>query len=409
MRTSPLLSRPFLLCFGANLAQGLGFNLYLHLAGFLAEHRASEVQIGWIMGVSGLAGLLLRPSLGRILDGRGRRAVILVGALVNCVVCVLYLTVASIGPWIYAVRIGHGLAEAMLFTGLFTYAADYVPAERRNEGLALFGVSGMLPIGLGGLIGDGILALASYRALFAASAGFAVAALVLAVPLRDHPGLREGGEPPRGFLQAARQSDLLPLWFVGLAFAVPLTGVFTFLKRFVDETGLGSVGLFFSMYSGAAIVLRISAGWLPDRVGPRRVLFPSLGALAAGFAALSLARSDLAVAAAGLLCGIGHGFVFPILFGLVVTRAREAERGAAMSLYTGLFDAGWLVGGPVLGTVATGQRFDQMFLAAAGIVVGGGILFALWEWRVPGAGGRAAASGVSSGGPRSPGSGGETG
>lgn len=374
-----LLTRPFLLCFAANLAQGLGFNLYLHLAGFLASLRASETEIGFVVGVSGLAGLVSRPTLGRVLDRQGRRFVILLGSVVNLVVCALYLTVDSLGPWIYVVRVGHGLSEAMLFTGLFTYAADLVPAARRTEGLALFGISGVLPIGLGGVLGDVLLASGSYASLFWASVAFSALTVVLAAPLRDHRPVIGHGDPPRGFLAAARKADLLPVWVLGFAFAVTLTGAFTFLKRFVDETGIGSVGLFFSTYSFAALVLRAAAGWLPDRIGPKRVLYPALASLAAGYAVLAVADGDASVAVAGLLCGIGHGYVFPILFGLVVTRAHEAERGAAMSIYTGLFDAGWLVGGPLLGFVAASIRFPAMFLAASGVILAGGVAFALWE------------------------------
>jgi MFS family permease len=374
-----LLTRPFLLCSAANLAQGLAFNLYLHLAGFLEERGADEVEVGLIGGVSALAGLLLRPTLARVLDRRGRRVVILVGSILNVFVCALYLTVSTLGPWIYLVRVGHGLAEAMLFTGLFTYAADFVPASRRNEGLALFGVSGMLPIGLGGLLGDLILARATYRALFLASVAFAGSTLLLASPLRDHEPVKGASRPSRGFLAAAVQRNLVPIWLLGLAFAITLTGAFTFLKLFVERSGIGSVGLFFSMYSGAAIILRVVAGWLPDRVGPKRVLFPSLLALAAGFVTLSVAGDDVTVAAAGLLCGIGHGYIFPILFGLVVTRARFFNDTATTEIYTGLFDAGWLIGGPALGHVASGGRFPQMFLTAAAVILVGGSLFALWE------------------------------
>ena len=39
----PVVSRQFLLCFGANFLQNLAFTLYLHLSGFLHELGADEV------------------------------------------------------------------------------------------------------------------------------------------------------------------------------------------------------------------------------------------------------------------------------------------------------------------------------------------------------------------------------
>ncbi len=380
MAREPLLTRPFVLCSVANFAQGLAFNLFLHFPGFLKELGADEVQIGLIAALTAVASIAVRPSLGRSMDLRGRRGVILLGNALNVLVCALYLTVTAIDLWIYAVRILHGLAEAMLFASLFTYAADCVPASRRTEGLALFGVSGMLSIAMGGELGDWILPRGGYTALFQASVAFGVGSLLLALGLRDrerpHP---HEDELPRGFAAALRQRDLLPLWWMGAVFATALACIFSFLNVFVRDTGLGSVRGFFTAYSGAAIVMRVLFGWLPDRAGPKRVLYPSLVALAGGFAALAGAESARDVWLAGVLCGMGHGYTFPILFGMVVTRARDADRGSAMAIYTALFDTGIVIGGPIFGWIIGRAGYSEAYLAAAGLVAAGSAIFAVWD------------------------------
>src|SRR5207237_1382643 len=160
---------------------------------------------------------------------------------------------------LYAVRALHGVCEASLFASLFAYAADVVPAERRIEGIALFGVSGMLPMSVSSLLGDAILEHATYPTLFTVAIGFS------------------------------------------------------------------AIGF---------------------------VLLPALGALAIGFVLLST-TTEAGIAIAAVLCGLGHGFTFPILLGMVVSRARPSERGAALALYTALFDAGTLIGGPLLGLLIT--------------------------------------------------------
>ncbi len=381
MSRDRVLSRPFVLCFFANLAQGLAFNLFLHFPGFLNGIGASDVEIGFVFGLTGVAAILARPPIGRIMDTRGRRDVILAGNALNVATVGLYLLVDRVGPTVYAIRIAHGLAEAMLFTALFTYAADCVPAARRTQGLALFGVSGMLPIALGGVLGDVILARADYAALFAAALVCAAIAGGLSLPLRDlrRPGAET--EPARGFLAALLQRDLLPLWWIGTVFALALASVFTFLKRFVDETGLGSVGGFFSAYASAAILLRVFLGWLPDRIGPKRVLLPAFACLAAAFALLAAAATASQVTLAGVLFGLGHGFAFPILFGIVVTRATEADRGSAMGIFTALFDAGVVLGGPSFGAVVTAAGFSEMYASASALVVAGTLVFVVWDGR----------------------------
>ena len=377
---SSLLSRQFLLCFGANFLQNLAFTLYLHLSGFLHELGADEVRIGVLVSVTAATAILWRPPLGHLMDERGRRGVILAGGTLNVLVCALYPTIRDLGVWLYVVRAAHGVAEATLFTALMTHAADLLPAGRRTEGIGIYGISGLLPMSISGVLGDVILRHGTYVDLFHVSTAFALASLLLSLPLRDvrHPAHEL---PGRGFLAAVIQPNLLPLWFIGLVFATALTAQFTFVKTFVLETGIGSVGLFFSAYSIAAIVLRLGFAWVPERVGPKRALMPALATLALGYVLLAFATTPLAIAVAGACAGLGHGFTFPILSGLLMARARTAERGATMSIFTALFDAGALVGGPLLGAVIRDAGYPAMFLTTAALVVIGGALFALIDHR----------------------------
>jgi len=236
----------------------------------------------------------------------------------------------------------------------------------------------MLPMSLGGGLGDAILARAGYHELFIAGAAFSALGLAASWPLGESRRPSDGS-PRRGVLTAVLDRDLLPLWATGLAFATALAAHFTFLKTFVLATGTGSVGLFFTAYSFAAIVLRVLFGSLPDRLGALRVLLPALVSLASGLFVLAFARTDAAIGVAGVLCGLGHGYVFPILLGLAVDRARESERGAALAVYTALFDAGTLLGGPVLGAIVRGFGYPAMYTFAGCLVLLGGAVFVVTD------------------------------
>jgi MFS family permease len=374
-----LLTRPFLLCALANFLQSLAFNLYLHLPGFLHDLGAGEVQIGVVVATTSVASLAVRPPLGRAIDRYGRHRLILLAGAANVAICLLYLTIDSLGPWTYAVRTLHGISEAVLFMGLFTVAADWVPASRRTEGLALYSASSMLPVSFGGLLGDAILSRASYDALFIAASCFAALSFLITIPLEEYPRVRHLDDRPRGIGHALMQRDLVPLWFLGTVFGLVLTGVFVFVKRFVMETQVATVGTFFSAYTGAAIVVRIVGGSLPDRVGPKRVLLPALATLTAGFLCLAAADNAREVLAAGVLCGLGHGFIYPTMSSMIVTRASEAGRGAAISILTALPDLGALLGAPLLGWIIEASGFAAMFASAAGVLAFGSIVFATWD------------------------------
>jgi MFS family permease len=164
-------------------------------------------------------------------------------------------------------------------------------------------------------------------------------------------------------------------------FSFVLTAYFTFLRTFIDETGFGTVGLFFGTYAATAILLRLFAGWLPDRVGQKRVLYPSLMILALGFFVLANASAAAEVAMAGVLCGAGHGFAFPILFSIAVTRAPVADRGSSVAFFTALFDIGTLVAAPILGFIITQSGYSTMFVFCGFTLIAALLVFAAWDRR----------------------------
>jgi MFS family permease len=380
---SRLLSLPFVLSGLANAAQATSFNLFIHLPGYLNALGANDLVIGIIFGITGIAAVAVRPPIGRVIDTHGRRRVILLGQVLGVISVAGYLAVTAIGPIIVCVRLLHGVAEGILFTSLATYGADCVPEDRRTQGLSLFAVSTMLPIALGAWLGEWILDRAGYQEMFQVAVGFGIVSLGLSSLLPDRrPAPVVGEERPHGFRAAVAQRDLLPLWWISTVFAVAMSAVFTFLKRFVDETGLGSVSQFFGALTVTALIVRIGFGWLPDRLGPVRILVPSLASIAVSLLLLAGTGQDAAVWVAGILFGLGHGYVYPVVFGLVVSRARDADRGSAVGIFTSLFDVGGVIGGPLFGGVILLAGFSPMYVLAAGIVLGGTAIFLRWDGRV---------------------------
>lgn len=378
----PLWTGPFLLAFLAGFLNALGLHLYVHLPGHLSLLGADEFQIGVIMAAMAAAGLLARPFVGRTMDVRGRRLVVVAGASLNVLATVLYLAVDSLGPLLYVIRILHGLAEGALFSVMFTMAADLVPPARRTEGMAVFGVSGVAPLGLGPLLGDLVLGGGDYTRLYVTGLGLAVASLAFVLPLPEtRPRASATGPMGRGFFAAAADPPLRPLWLAGFGFAFAATSAFIFLKTFVMTTGVAQVSHFFLPYGLCAMALRLGLGWVPDRLGPERTLVPSVASMAMGLALLGAAQHAAHVVAAGILVGVGHGYAFPILSSLVVTRGRPSERGSAMTLFTALFDGGMLMGGPLLGLLAEATSHRTMFQVAALLALSAALGFLAWDRR----------------------------
>jgi len=361
----------------ANFAQAVSFSMFLHLPGLLQALGARATLIGVLVSLTALSAVVFGPLIGRVMDRRGRRPVILWGNCLNCCAVALYLGVDAIDVWLWGLQLLHGLAEALLYAAFFTCAADILPSSRRTQGLALFGASSMLAIAVGGYLGDAAIVLGGYPAVFGGALLAALAALGLSWSLAESQE-SEGAatRPPRRWRDTLQQSDLLSLWLVSGAFFFAMAGVFVFFKTWVLTTGLGSLGGFFATYTATAVLLRLLLGWLPDRVGTLRMAGPSLLCFAAGVAALAAASQLWHLALAAVLCGVGHGFGFPVLMSLVTERARPGERGAAIAIFAMIDEGAVLVAGPVLGLAAEAFGYRGMYLCAAGVLVMAVLVFA---------------------------------
>lgn len=384
-----LWSLAFVLAAAGNFLHGIGFYAYVHFSGWLEGRGAGELLIGVLFAVMAVSAILARPLVGRVMDTRGRRVVVLVGGAVHMLAAGAFVLLdhmlvgGGLLVWLLValVRVIQGAAEAMLFSVLFTIAADLVPAERRAQGIALFGISGMLPLAIGGLLGDYVIVDGDYALLLWTALGAATLGTLVTLPLPET--LARSTVIARGFWVSVGAKELRSVFFIGLAFSTGLAAYFTFLKTYLLEVPtLGTMGTFFTIYALAAATLRAAFGWVPERVGLLRVLIPALLSGASGLVVMALASTPTHLLIAGLLCGIGHGYAFPILSTLVVMRARPEERGSAISMFTALFDFGLLIGGPMFGAIVLLAGYPGTFAVAAVLVGCATLVFRVWERRL---------------------------
>lgn len=377
VRIRSLLSLLFLLLMLAAFLTEMAFSLFLHFPGFLTDLGASAFDIGVLYAVAAAVAIALRPWMGRLVDQRDRRWVIIAAGVVSVSALLAYLTIDTFGVSVFVVAIVNTSAQVLLATAFFAFAADIVPPSRRTQGLALFGISFMLPIGLGSILGEGILAIADFDVIFLTAALFEIGSiaivLTLSEPHREHDSTR------RSFFAALRQEDLRPLWWLTFFVALGVTTLFTFMRTFVDETGIGSVGLFFGAFAFTAVLVRVSASWLPDRVGQKRVLGPAVAAYSAAFGLLAAAGSTVDMVVAAILAGAAHGFIFPIISSLIVTRSRASERGSAIAIHIAILDVAILAGGPTVGAMIEHAGYPTAFATVGVAVAVGTIGFFVWD------------------------------
>ncbi|MBN4049994.1 MFS transporter [Nitrospira defluvii] len=364
-QVSPLFTRNFKLLFMAHLFFGFSFWPYVLLPVFIQDLGSNLAEVGIIMGAASVSGMIVRPWSGDALDRIGRRSCLLAGGLIFLLTHGFYLLVDQIGPFIYFVRLFHGLSMGILFATFFTFAADITPPQRRTEGIAIFGIGGHLSGAFGVPLGEFLIRSGGYPLLFKACAVFTVLFTVFSYFLKEPQKIGNQARFRLGdFFKAGFQPEnRVPLIGNGL-FALGLISYMVFLKPYANEQGL-SVTFFFMAYSLSAVLIRLVGGKWPDQFGLKTVLYPSFVSLALGIFLLALWPSSIGLLVSGVLCGIGHGFIFPILSVLLINRGSDKERGRSMALFTLLFDVGFFIGAPLWGYIAQHFDYPAMFTLSA--------------------------------------------
>jgi predicted MFS family arabinose efflux permease len=370
--TPPLYTGNFLLAAAMHFTGGMSTAMFILYPVFLGRLGASELVIGQVMGLAAAAAVAMRPLAGHLLDLLGTRRTLLWAGALNLCSILLLVPVRRIGVPLLGLTVLHMVAVGTLFAGYFTYAAHIVPQARRIEGVAMFGVAGMLPNGLGPPLSEWLLDGFGASAFFLCAAAFSSASLLVTLLLHDAraealaPGAPASHAPRlSAWLRLAATRELRVVFLATFLFGIGLAALFTFLAPYALATGRGEVGGFFFAYAMAAIAVRVLGSHLPERLGPRRILIPALLAFGTGVAVTPFTTSARALLVIGALCGAGHGYAFPILNVLAVARTPAAVRGAVVSLYTAMIDLGQTVGAPLLGAIAT-LSYPAMFLTAGG-------------------------------------------
>lgn len=366
--------------FAAATLQELSFSLFIHLPGYLSELGASEGRIGLLYAAAAVMSLALRPWLGKILDLTHRRTVLLVSAGLNLIVVLALTTTTVFGPLLWGLFLLQRTIQIALFTTMLTYGADSIPIARRTQGLAIFGLSGLIPIAVGGYAGDVVISAFGFDALFFTAAGVTLISWLIIWTLPVLPV--RGAQPRRSFWAALAQRNLLPLWFATLLFSVGLESLFTFARTFVDDRQVGSAGLFFATYGIVAAITRVAGGRLYDKVAHRPMLTVSIALYGVGLLFMALAQNEVMLVAAGVTTGTAHGAAFPLLSSEVVNRARVSERGSAVATFTSIFDVSLLAGAPSVGFLIEGFDYFVAFSVVGVALLAGAVGYRFWDSRI---------------------------
>jgi predicted MFS family arabinose efflux permease len=323
--------------------------------------QAGDVATGLVVGAFAITAIIARPWAGRQADARGRRLMVVGGALLMALGGALLFVRAGV-PGAVVARLVTGVGEGVVFTAGSAWIVDLAPAHRRGRAISWYGVSVWAGLSLGPALGAGLHDLGGFDAVWALAAVMPlVGALIAWRQPSDARTPRPGDR--RGPLLA--REALAP----GVALALINAGYATlagFVGLHLSQRGAGHGTLVFVLFGVTVVLSRLLFGSMPDRMGALRSGVIAALAVCVGLVVVALAHAWPVAAAGGVVMGFGFATLYPALALWVVDRVGEDRRGAALGTFTAFFDAGFGLGAPLAGLVAALGGYAAAFWVAAG-------------------------------------------
>lgn len=336
-----------------------------------------DVAVGISVGAFSVTALLLRPWAGRLGDRRGRRLLMVVGA-VSVAASVLGYVAARTVPLMVVMRLVTGFGEAFFFTGAASAVNDLAPEERRGEAVSFFSLALYTGLGVGPLIGEALIGGPGFTAAWLVTTGFALVAVVLALRI---PETRPQGSPEEAGQQGLiHPAGVLPGTAL-LASVWGMSGFFAFVPLYALTVGLGGSRFVFLIYAAIVVAIRSLGARIPDRIGPVVASRTALAFSMTGLLTIGLWDSPVGLFVGAGVFAVGSALAFPALMMLALRGAPASQRGAVIGTFTAFVDLGFGVGPATLGFVAEAAGYRGLFLSAAGVAAAGFFLL-LGRFRV---------------------------
>lgn len=366
----------------ANFFHVSSFSAYFIFPLILTAQGGNNTDIGIIMGVFAFASAFSRPWVATMVDRIGRKRSYACGTLIMTVMPLTHLlldnNLSSDYPLLLLIRFLHGIGLAICFTSVMTFIVDLVPVNRLNEGVGIFGSSGLVAMAVGPLIGEFVLKTYGNKAFFICSSALVFCSFLLQIPLHDRRQTdAEGAEKAIdisfwGLLKRRKQMVCAGL---GLVFGVGIAATSNFIAPLAEHRGLPLISAYYIAYSCAAVAVRFAAGRLTDRIGEQQVIPWGFVLAGGGMFLIPFINGQLMMITVGFIFGLGHGLLFPALNTMIVRDEPYAIRGKVVGIYTGSIDSGSFLGAFALGAIGQIAGFNALFCITGLVLLAGLAIF----------------------------------
>ncbi|MGY8984796.1 MAG: MFS transporter [Sphingomonadales bacterium] len=354
---------------------------------FAASIGAGELIIGFIVSVSTMTGILLKPVFGILSDRWGRKVWLLVSTMLFSGMPFLYQFVTT-EQELMVLRLFHGISTAIFGPVSLAYVAG-INARGLGTRIAYFGMSRLIASLIAPLIAGILLTFLDFQTVFLLIGFCSLFGMVPIFLLSETQTEKHRKQVSiiNHFFNSFKYSIKIPaIWLAGfLELMVYLTiyAVKAFLPLFIISHEGGTVlqaGLFFFMQELAHVLFRPVGGKLSDKYGQSLIIIFGMVLLSLGLYLLTNPTDNLFLLSA-ILFGIGQGLIFPSSVALLSKSARGNFLGAAMGFYGALRNFGKVIGPIIAGILLSVFSYAIVFNILAGIIILALLVFVLFWYK----------------------------
>lgn len=340
---------------------------------FAASLGASNALLGFIVSVSTLTGMVLKPFIGILSDRWGRRWWLIAGTAFFAGMPFLYRFIDS-PQQLVALRVTHGLATAIYGPVTLAYVAE-MNRLRRGERLGWFEMARSGGYIVGPALAGWLLLFLDPVQVFTVIGLMSVLAFIPVLKLNDYAPRPQSPPPLRAQIRESLKagSRTPAIWLSGGLEATVYVATYAlkaFLPIYALEAGvnIAVVGLFFSIQEAVSLILRPFAGRTGDRIGYLNAIGAGMIIIGAPLVLIPQAEGNMALLTLAALMGCGLALVFPAATALISDQIDERYLGAGLGLAGTLNNLGKVVG-PILGGVLVGALSYALMFRGMGIML----------------------------------------
>ena len=320
---------------------------------------------GLAFGAFAVSALILRPVAGRLADTKGRRPLLVGGALISAAGMLGTAYADSLGL-VIVLRLLLGVAEAAFFVASIAALADLAPPSRMGEATSYNSLGLYLGLAFGPPLAELLVRAGGFSAAWYGATTLSVIAALVAASIRD---LRKGA-PANGRMRLIHWKAV-PAALGFFASVVAMGALFAFGSLQADAVGLMPVSTPLFVYGIVVVAGRLLLARVLDRFRPLLLGAIALVIIAAGLMIMALWTTPLGMVLGATVFALGITLSTPAFFSAIFATARPDERGAASGTASVFLDLA-MGGGPMLlGFAAQASGIPFAFGVAAAVAVAG--------------------------------------